>query len=47
MRFFRITDEQLLELHDCVMDGNLPKFEQIMEEIRKKQEIWVSKPERN
>jgi hypothetical protein len=40
-RLFIISDEQLLELYDCVMDGNLPKFEKVMDKIKNEQEVKV------
>jgi len=46
MRLFVISDEQLLEFYDCVMDGDLKRFESVMYKVKTDQEIKVDRPER-
>ena len=40
-RLFVISNEQLVTLYDCILDGNLLEFERVMETIKREQEIKV------
>jgi hypothetical protein len=42
MRLFIISDEQLLDFYDCVLDGNLKKFDRVLAKIKEEQEIRVA-----
>jgi hypothetical protein len=41
-RIFLIGDDQLLELYDCVLDGDLGRFEKTLALVRDTQEIAVT-----
>ena len=45
-RLFIISGDQLLEMYDCVMDGDLKRFESVMYQVKTDQEIKVEHPER-
>ena len=43
MRLFLISDDQLLEMYDCVMDGDLKRCELVLYKVRTDQEIKVDR----
>jgi hypothetical protein len=44
MLLFLISDEQLLEMYDCVMDCDLKRFELVLSKVKTDQALRVDDP---